>query len=253
MKKSILIGINKYPVNYTLEGCQNDVTLWEDVLRIKFGFITKKKYDLLKQEVLDQLQLLVSSLEKGDIGVFFFSGHGVRRHDDSDKYNEGIVATDKVIWDYEIDKFKKRVKKDRKLILIFDTCHSEGVFEPHKFLDFERIGLNYMVKSIPVEDMEFPSVESNEDEGLVMREVNGDSVITLAACGKYKQAYEKQFGEMYNGVFSHYATQILLRGNENINFGNFLDLVNTEIKDKENVEQVSVISDYDLKMEHKMF
>src|SRR5580704_14255640 len=105
-KRGLLIGINSYPnlVSKDLDGCINDVSAMNELLRDNFGFrnedLTVLKDDEATHDgILDAFDSLIRNAEKGDIVVIQFSGHGsqMRASPDRNKangYSQTIVPHD---------------------------------------------------------------------------------------------------------------------------------------------------------------
>ena len=128
---SFCIGINKYPKKVeNLKGCVNDANDWHNLLTDKFNFQAINSGPLLnsaatKTKILEGLQVMLERLNVGDLGVFFFSGHGLSIYldmPDDDYYDEAIYTADeKSIVDDDLRKLLNTYKTKAKLIFIFDN------------------------------------------------------------------------------------------------------------------------------------
>ena len=147
-KWALLIGINKYlklPPDKQLSGCVNDVKLINKVLQENFSFPEKNITHLLdeeatRQDILKALQELVNRINRNDIVVIHYSGHGSRmtdrEGDKPDGMDETIMPYDsgraphenREITDDELEEWLLRLsEKTPYITLIFDSCHSGGI------------------------------------------------------------------------------------------------------------------------------
>lgn len=149
-KHALLIGINKYLYmedEYQLRGCVNDAKLIKNVLVNKFNFDPENIKSLhnenaTRDAIVGHMDRLVETIEKDDILVFHYSGHGHQCRVKGDFTEEGsgkdncILPTDdsepdgeNVIWreirDKHFNEWLQRIAEKTKFTtLIFDACHS---------------------------------------------------------------------------------------------------------------------------------
>jgi len=138
-KYALLIGINKYPPQFSsLRGCVNDT---ESMYRM---LTTVYKYDpnnirvinderASRQGILDRLNWLVKSGAPGDQLVFHFSGHGSqiadRNRDEVNDFQDEILCPADMDWDDPLTddilagEFR-RIRKGVNFTFIADCCHS---------------------------------------------------------------------------------------------------------------------------------
>jgi metacaspase-1 len=94
-KVALLVGINEYPLNNDLGGCENDIELQRHLLIYRFGFNPKDIHTLVnsqatRQGILDAfVEYLINPVRPGDVAVFHFSGHGSRVYDPHPIIQEG--------------------------------------------------------------------------------------------------------------------------------------------------------------------
>jgi metacaspase-1 len=145
-KYAILIGIGAYPTEVsatTLNG-DNDVDLMLSTLK-GLGFqqqniIALKNIDATKSNIVKTFNLLTTILQKGDILVVHYSGHGRQVIDDdidtqkgikeeADGYDEAILCYDgQFLIDDDIHtiftQVQKKIGKEGQMIAFFDCCYS---------------------------------------------------------------------------------------------------------------------------------
>jgi len=143
-KYALIIGINKYMIpNADLNGCVNDAEdMWKE-LTTNYGFLpdnVRMLTDLraTKQNILERIEWLVSSLKAGDVGFLHYSGHGsfcrARNGDTSelDDHNTELLCPTDMNWDDLLTDdllagFFKRIPEGAFLNFISDSCHSGTV------------------------------------------------------------------------------------------------------------------------------
>ncbi|WP_046758504.1 caspase family protein [Kordia jejudonensis] len=155
MKKAILLSVESYgsqPISHHLEGCHNDTREWEKVL-IDFQFETNIKRDLTVFQALNEVRTFIKELNDNnvDTGVIVFSGHGF-----SLAGEEGLIFSDKEIYDYHILGELKRLNESTKMTIILDSCYAAGV--PYATRPYMQL-LGYseeMTKKLPDENILLP-------------------------------------------------------------------------------------------------
>ncbi len=148
--RALLVGINNYaPANASdntrgstwvnLDGCLNDVRAVHSVLLQRYGFRPELIDTLMDRQasraaILNKLKELGEKSQKGDVVVFFYSGHGswVKNSlsQEKDKKDEAIVPFDAYlgtpyIRDKELTPLLNAIcDKGALLTVILDCCHS---------------------------------------------------------------------------------------------------------------------------------
>lgn len=138
---SVHVGVNR--VNAPgidvpeLRGCESDAWAMNDIARAA-GFISdgpilneKARFD----SVIEAIESAASQLSDGDIFLFTFAGHGVRRGaqnllgEEDDLKDESIVLHDRILLD---DVFKSLLwpefKEGVRILAVADSCHSGSTF-----------------------------------------------------------------------------------------------------------------------------
>jgi len=110
-------------------GCELDVDNIERILRpFNYNIEILKTVQATSQNILSSLEKAALQLEKNDIFVFYFSGHGGQQPDDnydeSDGRDETIVAFDREINDDELDNIWLKMKPGVRIVMISDSCNS---------------------------------------------------------------------------------------------------------------------------------
>lgn len=92
-KYAVLVGINKYPYINPLHGCVNDIRAFEELLKRNYGFsnlVTLTDEEATRENILLQLQSSLKTVQRGDLFVFMYSGHGTLF---PDAYSEVVDET----------------------------------------------------------------------------------------------------------------------------------------------------------------
>jgi hypothetical protein len=144
-KTALLVGINYTGTINELYGCINDTKNVQDFLKNKYNFtnITMLNDETLekptKQNIMKELQTLLSNTASGDTAFFMFSGHGTStvdfNNDEKDGQDEVIVpidaySIDTCIIDDELNMMiRNTLKPGAKLVALFDSCFSGTVLD----------------------------------------------------------------------------------------------------------------------------
>jgi hypothetical protein len=153
-RRALLIGINDYSASRlasigppvpgrvwsNLDGALNDVALMRELLLKKRGFAADDIVVLTDQQatraaILDAIdQQLVGKAKKGDVVLFYYSGHGSQvrntKSDEDDQLDESIVPADSSrgtpdIRDKELRaRFNAVLDRGVQLTVVLDSCHS---------------------------------------------------------------------------------------------------------------------------------
>lgn len=152
-KRALLIGINRYQAEQSserrsdrmtnLQGAVGDAEALAQVLRSFHGFDAADIRILRDQEATREAILraieehLIAPAAPGDLGVFYFAGHGSFRPNPAsqelDKRDETIVPADTDrgapdLRDKELAiRFSKVLDKGALLVALFDSCHSGSI------------------------------------------------------------------------------------------------------------------------------
>jgi hypothetical protein len=116
-----------------IEGCKDDADRMETLLNKKGFDINKLLTEQATSEsILKNINDAASSLDNGDLFVFFFSGHGDqvpdKNGDENDKSDEALAAYDRRIIDDELPPLWAKFRPGVRILMISDTCHSGTIF-----------------------------------------------------------------------------------------------------------------------------
>jgi hypothetical protein len=139
MKKALLIGIDYISSpNLSLNGCINDVITVRNMLIDAYDYDPNNiiilrddtaDFNPTRENILEQMNLLVSNSGNLEEIWFHYSGHGSQLRDQNSELKEIIIPSnyneDGVIMDSEILDIIKNIKC--RTIMIFDCCHSGSI------------------------------------------------------------------------------------------------------------------------------
>lgn len=196
VKYAVLIGINYTGTKRELKGCVNDVNLIKDMLIKHFQYKESNITVLLNNEankvnILNKFKELFINSEENDKLFFSFSGHGYLLND---FVNHKNLTNDDVIISFDMQTIYKKelgdimynyMKNECNLFMIYDSCHSGGLFESLK----------------------------NDKKRMIS---------FLSGCQKNQKSLDIYFDDKYNGVTTYYMVEIL-SNNNNLSFNEFFD------------------------------
>lgn len=152
---ALLVGIGKYPnlaPEHQLEGSINDVELIQEMLRKRFA-VPQENITMLRDEqatrkgILDQFEALTQKVKNAGPEtqvLFFYSGHGSQKKDESGDEEDGLDETlvahngniekgEENILDDEIEFFLQNLSAlEAYTTVIFDCCHSGTALRGNK-------------------------------------------------------------------------------------------------------------------------
>ena len=111
-------------------GCELDVDNIELILSQIDGYIINilKTKQATASAILQGIESAASTLNSGDIFVFYYSGHGGQQPDlngdESDHKDETLVAYDREIIDDELANLWPRFANGVRIVMISDSCNS---------------------------------------------------------------------------------------------------------------------------------
>ncbi len=153
MRKAILLSVESYDYYVNeLKGCHNDTQEWGKVLNT-FNFETKIKQDLSIKDVLIELRAFIKDLNSNNVdnAVIVFSGHGF-----SVGQEEGLLFSDKEIYDYHLLRELQPLNTTTKLTIILDSCYAAGVsYSPREYARTLNMS-EELLKTIPNDEVFVP-------------------------------------------------------------------------------------------------
>ncbi len=255
---ALLVGVaeNQYNEN-KLEGCENDLNAIQSCLEgLATGHFQNPHFHRLlneqatRQAVVDAFRShLIKRAQKGDVAIFYFSGHGgqeiapreLRRYEADGKL-EGLVCYDSNIKGEPklIDKelrwlIYQLAEKECTVITIFDCCHSGdntrfNLPENHKARHI-REGKNLkerpweellVSKDHPLKDL---SILNGKDLSEVLPE---GKHISLSACLDFEVAFENPNTEM--GYFTAALTATLNESQGSLSYLELQRMVRNQLR-----------------------
>ncbi|CAF4023628.1 unnamed protein product [Adineta steineri] len=81
-KIGLVIGINQYPADRSLQYCINDATDLADILQ-SIDFEITLGLDCNLTEFLNEIDTFIETIEPGDLVLFYFAGHGKQNEDEN--------------------------------------------------------------------------------------------------------------------------------------------------------------------------
>ncbi len=231
MKRALLVGINEYPDKINvLDACLNDVIDFNEFLvkKCKFPFKQVKKLTerrAPRKAIIKGLKSLIKNSYKGDIAVFFYSGHGNRvpvknRRGYVDKYYESICPFDfnwsgkNNISDSFLDKQFSKIRKGVKFIWISDSCFSSGLYDYEKPVNKKRGGRRFHEPS-KIRKLAKAASDSNIKPMTMKTAADLNCVVLISAARERQMAEEKDFKNeiRLNGLLTYYLLEELNKKN----------------------------------------
>lgn len=200
----MLVGINDYsnvPGCKSFEGSDDDIEMMKSLLLSKYKFnetdieILFDK-DATKEGIINSLNKLSSGIRKGDIIVFYYTGHGAYQknslsYNNPSKLDEGIVPYDAgvskgLLRDKELAViFDKMIQNGAVLTCIYDCCHSGGMSRGLS------IPNGYITKSAE-SFMEMDAMDPTEPSVITEK-----GALILAACTSEQKAQSFEKGSIF--------------------------------------------------------
>lgn len=247
-KKALLVGINDYapvgPGGPDLHGCVNDVRDMAHTLNaLNIIPATSRCMQILTNEratkrvMIEKLTWLLSGASKGDLLIFYFSGHGSQVPDVQGEESDGI---DEVICPHDFsidcmirdDDFRKALSKlpaGVNLDIILDSCFSgtgtRGIApltdlpeEPKVVSRYYEppMDWSYFIDanpSLPTRRLMKTTVEQGSKQAVI---VPGLNHVLWAACRNYQTSAEAPIEGTWRGAFTYYFCKALRRAGKSI-------------------------------------
>jgi len=227
-KRALLIGIDDYPnlsKESQLRGCGNDLTLLSNLLSKRFEFPTNNISFLCnehatRERILEAFQELVKVVQKDDVVVVQYSGHGSYVEDDSGKgsrrtetivpYDSGRQPPNRPSTDIEDVEISKTLleplnRKTPFVTLLFDSCYSGSILRD----DFDMA-----IRGIePASDGKLRNRSMANDLGSgYIPDLTRERYALLAACRANEGAAEISIKGTRYGAFTYHLCTLIKEG-----------------------------------------
>lgn len=258
---ALIVGINEYQRS-PLRGCVKDSLeigklLSNDLFPDNYQFHIKYLHNeaATRMNIISHWENHLRKAQKGDVALFYFSGHGTQEEADptiwqeeGDAKLEGLVCYDSLktnlfLADKELRFLIHEVaKNDPHILTIFDCCHSGENTRAYEETDTTKKELAYSKMSnkfparkwedfyfhdkVDIELLKDPSVDLNK----VLPQGNH---IQLAACQSNQSAYEttiKDWGK--GGIFTYTLIDILKRSKGVVTYYDLKSRIHQYIKNR---------------------
>lgn len=219
---AVLVGIDQYPIPVpNLNACKKDVHRMVETLRSGFSSSAFEPMILLdekatKSNIIKAFRNHLSKTRKGELALFYFSGHGSRQATASaflkeglspDGFDETLVCYDsrsqggQDLADKEMAVLLEELWQHRpRIICIFDCCHSASLTR-HSKSELPEFRPRFSPpNSIPPPLSAYLDGHFSRQRRLAVPEAPH---ISLSACQRNQIALE----ENDRGLFTHYLTQ----------------------------------------------
>lgn len=230
-KHSLHIGINDYPgTRNDLNGCVNDATGWEDLLKEQYGFKTKVllNAEATHKNVVNEMKRVLKAAREGGHVVITYSGHGTNvkdnNNDEEDGRDEALCLYDKLLIDDDIRSLFDSLSEGVSLTFISDSCHSGTV--TRTFLETLYDDEVYCkARYLPPEDDEevFDVAPSAVSKKLFMPQDDMNEVL-VTGCTSTQYSYDARISGKYQGAMSANAIAIL-KENPKLTYNEFYKLL----------------------------
>ncbi|MBI5670280.1 MAG: caspase family protein [Chloroflexi bacterium] len=257
LRKALLVGVNDYapvgPGGPDLRGCVNDVRDMAHTLNTlgivppsprTMRFLTDAR--ATRANILNGLQWLVTGAKRGDILIFYYSGHGSQMVDldcdEVDKKDETICphdyATAGMIKDDDLRKLLAGLPAGVNMDVIFDSCHSGTITrlmedgngsEPEVTIRYVEPPLEYSYfldahPDVPLQGLLKPVAGQRE---AVEARLNH---VVWAGCRDYQTSAETWMEGAYRGIFTYCLCKVLRRAGAGITRRRVDSLVSADVR-----------------------
>lgn len=221
VKLGLCIGINYTNTDKELRGCVNDAEDWGNLLtKNNFTITNLIESSATKENIIDNITKLISSLHTDDVGAITVSSHGcwIPSHvdDEPDARDEAICPVDvgmdgkNLITGPEFKKLFDNINPGAKVIFITDCCFSGSVY---RFFcsDFIERKVRFIPPAHFLMDLTlinrmnlgFGQHRSNIKINPVKTPL--PNLIHYSSCGDNEYASDANIENRFNGAFTYFA------------------------------------------------
>ncbi len=236
---------------HDLKACVNDVTIINQILSTRFGFLPQNTTTILNEnatrdEIILAFYDLLDKCKKGDVFFFYFAGHGSQMMNTlshkPDKMDETIVPADGIFYgkdirDIEIAQFLEALLKKGVIVTaMFESCHSGAIAR----------GLDILTQSVT------PSNDTISDAS-ISPQPEKEGALILSACQDFQLEYQARFPDgIYYSCFTKAFMDVMKRNNSYISASDLFYSMCTEIKNMGR-DMVPVIGGTDERLKRNLF
>jgi len=269
-KKALLIGIDNYKnlpffskelkrTITNLKGSINDTHIMSEMLISYFGFrrediLVLKDSEATRDSIISNFKdWLINGTKKGDLTVFYFSGHGAQvpesvSGDEPDKLDEALCPYDvvpvgagnvdeaKLIIDDEIGTLLKKLI-GRDVVFIADCCHSGTLTRAIRGVPVSKTELTpgYQARFMPVKMKGFQIAWNTFPENIFKRNYKSEEIpeghIYLYSCRENQISIEMPLPSRFYGVFTKLFVEGIEQRKGEITYGDLYTYTRKRIKD----------------------
>ncbi len=136
------VAYNGWPGTNGCWGCENDVDTMTKILGPDYEIHSLKTKEATSDNIIKGIESASSKIRKGDIFVFYYSGHGGQQYDlnfdDLDGKDETLVTYDRELVDDELDNLWLKFPKGVRIVMISDSCNSGSNYRAGPTIDMIR-------------------------------------------------------------------------------------------------------------------
>lgn len=246
-KKAVIVGINYVGTSNELQGCVNDATMMQSLLKTHFGFVDAEINMVLEKAattagIMSALTWLVVGSQPGDILLFHYSGHGsqVPSKSEPDGLDEIICPIDldwntKMITDDQLKAMFNQAPNGANVTVILDSCHSGTAldqvneYQPQTTKGvMDKMGLAEEVKRYlppPAHIQAMMHGHHVKQHMAHTRDVD-QSVMLIAGCHSDQTSADAYIGGKYQGAATYALNYCLGNANYAISYKSLVECMN---------------------------
>jgi len=224
-KRALLVGVNDYMYIGDLNGPRNDVRIIKETLMNRYGFQPHEIKVLLDRQATKNNIMrtfenwLIKGTQKGDLTVFYFSGHGSQvpdfNNDEDDGQDEVLCPADtdppgasslqelNLIIDDELGVMFRELE-GREVVVIIDACNSGSVSRTIRGKGVGKIEqtAGFRAKYYPL-SFDITGASKNPRSSNIFKQDDiPDGQIYITASEDYQLAIETIIGGIFNGILT---------------------------------------------------